>query len=81
MNLEQKQILKIRQMLDEGIVIAIIHPITFEKIKSNLEKMIVHPNLRFMKHNVVVQGKVVFAKQPPLNVLVDGIFTHLKNKP
>lgn len=71
----EQQALKVQEMLKEGIVIAMIHSETFEVIKAKLQKIIVHPNLRFMEYDLIERGAIVFAKQPSLDLFATDIYT------
>lgn len=71
----EEQAFKVQEMLKEGIVIAMIHSETFEAIKAKLQKIIVHPNLRFMEYDLIERGQIMFAKQPSLDLFAKDIYT------
>lgn len=70
----EEQALKVQEMLKEGIVIAMVHPETFESVKAKIQKIIVHPNLRFIEYELVERGTIMFTKQPSLMDLMTPTF-------
>lgn len=66
---------KVQEMLSKGITVCFVHPDIFSKIKDSA--MEIHPNLRFIEHDVMDKNKLLFFEQPSFDLFGSQLFSKL----